>query len=300
MQDDIYHNKMPGIKDKRENIKRGRLYIVPTPIGNFGDISLRALDTLKKVDYIVCEDTRRTRKLISHFNITKPLITYEKFSEARKAGHIIEIIKLGNTVALVCDAGMPGISDPGSILVSKARSIGVRVEALPGPSAFVTALAGSGYTGPFRFIEFFPRKKSYSMREIARMAVSTDTTVFYESPRRVVRTLKTIRDALGERDVCVAREITKIYEEYISGPLSEVILKLEETPLKGEITVIVKGGDKVEEIDDSFIINKATELLAKGFTKRDIIDILVREVGFPRSRIYDLLISVLVTDKGSG
>ncbi len=291
---------MFGIKDKRGNGKEGRLYIVPTPIGNFGDISLRALEVLKKVDTIACEDSRRTRKLLSHFNITKPLITYEKFSEARKAEQIIEAIKTGSKVALVCDAGMPGISDPGSILVSRARSYGIRVEALPGPSALVTALAGCGYTGPFRFLEFFPRKRSFRMREIARMAVSRDLVVFYESPRRVVSTLKSIRDVIGDREVCVAREVSKLYEEYISGPLSDVISRLEREPVRGEITVIVRGSEPIDEVDESFVAEKARELMAKGYTRRDIIDILAGEIGYTKTKVYDLLIKMAEQGENQG
>ncbi|HPR50507.1 MAG TPA: 16S rRNA (cytidine(1402)-2'-O)-methyltransferase [Deltaproteobacteria bacterium] len=268
------------------------LYIVPTPIGNLGDITIRALDVLKQVDIIVCEDTRHTIKLLNHYGIKKPLVSYEKHSEAKRLGHIIQELESGKNIALVSDAGTPLVSDPGSRIITLARDRGIRIEALPGPSAIITALSASGFAGPFRFIGFFPRLKRDRELELLRMNVSTDTIVFFESPHRIVRTLKYMDQALKDRQLCLAREISKVHEEYIVGSARELNDRLQQLNSIGEVTVMVKGSDRSDDIDESLLKTRAQELLESGYSKKDILAVLSKETGLRRNTLYDLLINL--------
>jgi 16S rRNA (cytidine1402-2'-O)-methyltransferase len=216
-----------------------KLYIVPTPIGNLKDITLRALEILKEVDYIICEDTRRTNILLNHYDIkNKKLISYFAPKEDQKIPFLLEIIKKYKS-ALVVDAGMPGISDPGYKLIKACLENNLEIEVLPGPSAFLTALVGSGLpTDKFLFLGFLPKKglKKY-LERIKELDV---TIIFYESPKRLEKTLKTIYEVLGNYKIAIAREISKIYEEYLRGDLKEIISRLKDKKLKGEITVILR------------------------------------------------------------
>jgi len=216
-----------------------KLYIVPTPIGNLKDITFRSLEILNSVDYLICEDTRRTKILLDHYNIkSKKLISYFVPKEEEKIPQILEILKNNNAV-LVVDSGMPGISDPGYKLIKACLNQGIEIEVLPGPSAFLTALIGSGLpTGRFLFLGFLPKKglenflKKYKDLEA--------TIIFYESPQRILKTLDVLEKVFGNLQIAIAREISKIYEEYIRGDLKEVKEKLKNRKLKGEITVVVK------------------------------------------------------------
>jgi len=216
-----------------------KLYIVPTPIGNLKDITLRALEILKEVDYIICEDTRRTNILLNHYDIkNKKLISYFAPKEDQKIPFLLEIIKKYKS-ALVVDAGMPGISDPGYKLIRACLENNLEIEVLPGPSAFLTALVGSGLpTDKFLFLGFLPKKglKKY-LERIKELDV---TIIFYESPKRLEKTLKTIYEVLGNCKIAIAREISKIYEEYLRGDLKEIISRLKDKKLKGEITVVLR------------------------------------------------------------
>jgi 16S rRNA (cytidine1402-2'-O)-methyltransferase len=215
-----------------------KLYIVPTPIGNLKDITIRALEILKEVDYIICEDTRRTNILLNHYDIkNKKLISYFAPKEDQKIPFLLEIIKKYKS-ALVVDAGMPGISDPGYKLIKACLENNLEIEVLPGPSAFLTALVGSGLPpDKFLFLGFLPKKglKKY-LERIKELDV---TIIFYESPKRLERTLKTIDGVLGNCKIAIAREISKIYEEYLRGDLKEIISRLKDKKLKGEITVVL-------------------------------------------------------------
>lgn len=273
-------------------MEKSTLYLVPTPIGNLRDITLRALDVLGSVDLIVCEDTRQTRKLLSHYRIGKPLVSCERFSEARKVEGILEQLQSGKNVALVSDAGTPAVSDPGFRLIVRAREKGIRIEALPGPSALITSFSASGFEPPFRFIGFFPRHKEKGEKEVMKMCVSNDTTVFYESPRRLLKTLRSISERLPERALCVAREISKIHEEYLIGTVSEVLSQVEDRVLKGEITVIVKGSEDLDLLDEETLKELARSLLSAGHSKKDILCTLSQESGFSRNEIYRILIGL--------
>lgn len=273
---------------------KSTLYLIPTPIGNIKDITFRALDIMNSVDIIVCEDTRHTKKLLTHYGISKPLVSYERFSEAKKTEVIIDQLESGKSIALVSDAGTPIISDPGARLISQARSRGIRVEALPGPCAFITALSASGFEPPFRFIGFFPRQKKEREKELLRISASSDSMIFYESPRRLLSTLKHIIKFAPDRELCVAREITKLHEEYIIGTVSEVISQLEATEIKGEITVLVKGVSMNDVLDKGTLEDRALSLLKSGYSRKDILHILAQETGTPRNELYQMLISIKI------
>jgi 16S rRNA (cytidine1402-2'-O)-methyltransferase len=274
-------------------MKSAVLYIVPTPIGNLRDITLRSLDVLNGVELIVCEDTRHTIRLLNHFNIKKPLISCEKFSEVRKTREILDMLEKGRSVALVSDAGTPSISDPGAILVGQVRQVGIRVEALPGACAAITALSGSGMQGGFRFIGFFPRKNALARIEIARMVVSEEITIFYESPRRIVKTLDAMAGPMDMREVCVARELSKIHEEYIQGTIEDVVFTLNGMEKIGELTVLVKGGSHEEgELDEKEVLVRANCLLSSGYSKKDVLSTLFSETGMKRNDLYRLLLDL--------
>lgn len=220
------------------------LYIVPTPIGNLGDITHRAIEILSSVDIILAEDTRTTRRLLDKYNISTPLRAYHAFNEHQTTSNILELLKDGKTLALVSDAGTPGISDPGFLLVRSCREANEEIVVLPGPTAFVPALVGSGFPcEKFYFEGFLPHKKGRNTRWKYLKTV-TQTIVLYESPYRLVKCLEEIREFLGdERKVCVVREISKIHEQYHYGSASHLLEEFEKHPekVKGEIVVIISG-----------------------------------------------------------
>jgi 16S rRNA (cytidine1402-2'-O)-methyltransferase len=279
----------PVVNGDKNDLNAGKLFIVPTPIGNLRDITLRALEILSQVDLIACEDTRHTIKLLNHYDIRKPLISYEKFSEGRKLNQLIEKLEGGDSVALVSDGGTPLISDPGARLVSEARVRGIDVVALPGACAFITAVSGSGLDGPLRFIGFFPRRHGDADREISIIKNSSDITAFYESPRRIVSTLALFKDRIPDSMILIARELTKLHEEYLTGNPAELLARFQDCEPKGEFTVIVKASPaKSEALPD--IRLKARELLSGGCSKRDAARILQDLYGMPKKDIYTMLI----------
>jgi 16S rRNA (cytidine1402-2'-O)-methyltransferase len=215
------------------------LYIVPTPIGNLKDVTLRSLEVLKEIDYIFCEDTRRTKILLDHYQIkNKKLISYFAPREEEKIPYLLEILKNNNAI-LVVDSGMPGVSDPGYKLIQACLKNNIEIEVLPGPSAFLTALVCSGLPlDKFLFLGFLPKKglKNY----FEKLKDLEATIVFYESPKRILKTLKIMKEVFKEGKIVIAREISKIYEEYLRGDLEKIIEILEKRKLKGEITVVFR------------------------------------------------------------
>jgi len=215
---------------------KGTLYVVATPIGNLSDMTYRAIETLKNVDLVACEDTRESLKLLNHYNIKKSLISFHAHSKISRIGEIVAALLEGKNVALVTDAGTPGISDPGGILVGEARKAGIKVEVIPGPSALTAALSVSGFeTKEFVFYGFLPLKKGRHSA-LTGLKNETKTAVIYESPFRIKKLLNELLEYLGDREVFVARELTKKFEETYSGTLSEVIQEVTE---KGEFVVIL-------------------------------------------------------------
>ncbi len=221
-----------------------RLYLVPTPIGNLKDITLRALDILQEADLILAEDTRKTSFLLKHYNISKPIRSYHKFNEHKSLASITDQLRAGETIALVTDAGTPGISDPGFLIVRECVRLDIEVESLPGPTAFIPALLNSGFPcDRFSFEGFLPQKKG-RMKRLEELKSEQRTMIFYESPFRLVKALGQFIDVFGpERPVSVSREISKIHEETIRGTLQEVMNIFTEKGVKGEIVIVLHGLD---------------------------------------------------------
>src|SRR4051812_3883001 len=225
---------------------QGTLFVVATPIGNLEDVTLRALRVLKEADLIACEDTRQTQKLLSHHGIDKPTVSYHEHNEAERAAELVAKLERGANVALVSDAGMPGISDPGYRVVALAVERGIPVVPIPGPVAFATALAASGLpTDAFRFNGFLPAKSGQRREALEALRDSTVTEIFYEAPHRLIEALRDVVTTLGaSRPVVVARELTKIHEEFVRGGAAEVLRQFEERAgeVKGEITLLIGKG----------------------------------------------------------
>jgi 16S rRNA (cytidine1402-2'-O)-methyltransferase len=220
----------------------GTLYLVATPIGNLEDITLRALRTLKECDVVAAEDTRRTGQLLKHFGISKPMLSYFQFNEARRSEEIIERLRRGEKVALVTDAGSPGISDPGERVVRTARTAGLRVESVPGPCALVAALTASGLaTDEFHFIGFLPHKSGQRRKRLEVLRDFDGTLILYESPYRIEKLLGELLEVFPERRVVLARELTKKFEEYLSGTPAVLLELVQKRSLKGEFVVLVSG-----------------------------------------------------------
>ncbi len=219
----------------------GDLYIVATPIGNLEDITLRALRVLQSVSLIAAEDTRHSRKLLNHFNITTRLTSYHEHNERTKAPALLDVLA-GGDVALITDAGTPGISDPGHELIAQALDAGIRVIAVPGANAITTSLSASGLpTDAYRFYGFPPRKDGELRQYLADRAEYPETLVFYESPNRLLKTLGVMRDVWGDRQAVVGLEVTKLFEEFARGTFSELIAHFTREPIRGEVTLMVRG-----------------------------------------------------------
>jgi len=266
------------------------LYLVGTPIGNMEDITLRALDTLKKVDLIAAEDTRQTRKILAHYSIQNKTISYFEHNKREKGPVLIAALLEGKSVALVSDAGMPGISDPGNDLVRECIRLGIPVTVVPGPSALLAGLVASGLdTASFMFGGFFPREKQARKMTLERMKEETRTMVFFESPRRLVRTLHDILAACGDRPCCVAREITKRFEEYRRGLISEVLAYYGQKETKGEITLVVAGkvAEKVAPPSWEQMETELGSLIDKGLSKKEAIKRLAQATGVAKRDLYN-------------
>ncbi len=220
----------------------GRLFIVGTPIGNMEDITLRALRVLREASLVAAEDTRHTGLLLARHSISKPLVSYHEFNEAKRTAELLKELQQGRSIALVSDAGMPTVSDPGQRLIRAAIDAGIAVEVIPGVSAITMALTGSGLGGgPFLFYGFLPHKSGQRQNALTRLAPLPHALVFFESPYRLVKSLQAMHDQLGNRRAVVARELTKKFEEILRGDLAAILKKLENRSVKGEITVIVEG-----------------------------------------------------------
>jgi len=237
-----------------------KLYIVPTPIGNLDDMTFRAVETLKKVDKIACEDTRQTQKLLNHFQIQTPVISYHEHNKYDREEMIISMLKEGQSLALVSDAGMPMISDPGFELVRRCRDERIDVITLPGANAALTALVGSGLnTDLFTFFGFLPRKKNEQIQVLTELSQHEGTLIFYESPYRVKKTLTVMKETYSDdRQVTLARELTKKYEEYIHGTLKDVINWIEsnDIEMRGEFCIILEGRKEFTLLEDDWWIDK--------------------------------------------
>lgn len=262
------------------------LYVVATPIGNLEDITLRAVRILGEVDIIAAEDTRHTRGLLKRLSITTPIVSYHEHNERSRGAELIRKLKGGNSVALVSDAGTPGISDPGYTIVDLAIKEGVKVVSVPGPSALVSALSISGLDiSGFRFLGFLPSKATERRRLLEELGESTQTYAAYESPRRLVKTLTDIYDILGEIDVVVAREMTKLHEEVVRGKVSDVKKIFEDGTVKGEIVLIFRTIKKEATLDDATAGLKL--YLAEGLSVSEAAKRAAKDFGIKKGILYN-------------
>lgn len=270
----------------------GTLYIVATPIGNLGDITLRAVETLKQVDLIACEDTRHTRKLLSHLGINKLTLSYHEHNEVERSAELLRELKNGRSIALVTDAGTPAISDPGFRMGKLAAEANIDVVPIPGPSAVVTALSAAGLpTDAFFFGGFLPARSGERSRRLHEVASISATLVFYEAPHRLLRTLSDCLDILGDRHGAVARELTKIHEEIVRGRISDLISDFKANPPKGELVLLIDRGTGEETAKDSrtTLAERVAELESAGQDHRSALKQAAREFGLNRSEAYRAL-----------
>jgi 16S rRNA (cytidine1402-2'-O)-methyltransferase len=269
----------------------GTLYIVGTPIGNLEDISLRALRILKEVALIAAEDTRQTRKLLTRYQITTPLTSYYEHNKLAKLDDILTTLE-EKDVALVSEAGMPGISDPGYELIKAAIAHGIPVMPVPGPSALVTALAISGLpTDSFVYLGFLPRRQGERRRLLGSLAGEKRTLVAFEAPHRLQKSLVDLADVLGDRQIAVARELTKIYEEIWRGSLSQALEHFEQNPPRGEFTLVIAGaGDDQAAWDEEQVRAALAELLSQGLDKKEAIKQVAKAAHWPRRQVYKVAV----------
>lgn len=271
----------------------GTLYLCATPIGNLEDVTLRVLSTLKTVAVVAAEDTRRTRRLFSAYDIHTRMVSYREENRERVGASLVERLEGGEDVALVSDAGMPGISDPGQHLVALCVERGIRVEALPGASAALAALVVSGLpTGRFAFEGFLPRKAGARKRALEALAADERTIIFYESPARVEETLRDMADVLGERRIALARELTKRFEQVLRGTVGEVVARLEETPARGEIVIVVEGsGGAGPAMSMDEAVRRVGALREKGLSLKEAVTIVAeRGSRISRSELYNTVL----------
>jgi 16S rRNA (cytidine1402-2'-O)-methyltransferase len=270
----------------------GRLLVCATPIGNLGDVTQRVLDALRTADVVEAEDTRVTRKLLSRFGIHTPMEAYHAKNLAARTPAVVERIARGETVALVSDAGMPGISDPGAALVAACVDAGLPVEVLPGPSAIDTALVASGLpTHAFYFGGFLPRKTGDRRRALEKLASLDATLVFYESPRRAAATLADIAVVMFGRRAVLARELTKLFEEVLRAPVDELAEIVSARELKGEVVLLVGPPERTTapvELKPEEIRRAVAELMATGLSRKDAVHTIAEETGMARNAVYGI------------
>lgn len=278
-------------KSFKGEIKTGTLYLVATPIGNLQDMTFRAIDILKSVDAICAEDTRNTGLLLKHFNIDTKQISFHEHNAFEKIPGLIDLLLSGQSLAQVSDAGLPSISDPGHDLVKAAIAAGIPVVSTPGASAGITALIASGLAAqPHVFYGFLPRKAGQQREFFESKKSYPETQIFYESPYRVADTLKNMLPVYGDRQVVVVRELTKLYEEYQRGLISEILAYIADHPLKGECLIIVSGFDgqsSIEEHVNQNPLDRVQELLDAGYKPNQAIKKVAKESGLNRQELYN-------------
>ncbi len=271
----------------------GVLYLVATPIGNLEDITLRALRVLREADLIACEDTRQTRKLLEHYGISRSLVSYHEHNERRRAGELLARLKAGANVALVSDAGTPLISDPGHRLVEAARDAGIPVVPVPGPSALVAALTASGLPAEaFHFAGFLPAKRSERLRTLASLRNEPATLVFYEAPHRILETLADLEETFGPRRMVLARELTKVHEEFLRGTATQIRQALSGRPsIRGEITLVVEGAppETRAPASEAELLEAVLRFEQQGLSRKEAIKAAARERGLPKRTVYQLV-----------
>lgn len=272
----------------------GKLYMVPTPIGNLKDITLRALEILKEVDYIAAEDTRQTLKLLNHFEIKKPLISYHMHNENSRGEDLIDKLKQGNNIALVSDAGTPGISDPGSIVVKRCIEEKIAFEVLPGATAVTTALVYSGLdTSTFLFRGFIPRENKDRAVLANELKDRKETLIFYEAPHRILDSLEFLKSNFGNRTIALCRELTKLHEEILRMSLEDAIDHYKKTAPRGEYVLVLEGKSEEEIANEEralwehlTIEQHISKYIDDGLSKKDAIKRVAKDRGLPKSEVY--------------
>jgi 16S rRNA (cytidine1402-2'-O)-methyltransferase len=271
---------------------KGILYIVATPIGNLDDITLRALKVLNEVDVIAAEDTRHSRKLLNHYEISKPLISYWGGKEKTKAEEVISRLDSGQSVALISDAGTPGISDPGMVLVMKAVEKGIFIVPVPGPTACIAALSLSGFsTDEFLFMGFLPPKQSQRMKVLQELSLEKRTLVLYEAPHRILQSVTDMEEVLGERRAVLIKEMTKLFEEIVRGDLSEIRDYLEQSKINGEYVVVLEGRQKDRRFNIEDALEEVRALMKKGLSRKDAVRRIGEEYRVSKKELYDRSLS---------
>ncbi len=274
----------------------GMLYLVPTPIGNLGDISQRCREVLESADFIAAEDTRVTLKLLNHLGIKKSLVSYYEHNKAQKGGVILERILAGQTCALVSDAGSPAISDPGEDLVRQCAKAGVTVSAVPGPCAVITALSISGQsTGRFCFEGFLSTAKKSRREHLESLAEETRTMVFYEAPHKLLATLADMASVFGgDRPISICRELTKLHEEVIRTTLAEALRRYTDSPPKGEFVLVIAGAapTATQSATAEDAAARVAELMEQGLGRKDAVKQAAEELGLPKNTVYDAALNL--------
>ena len=267
------------------------LYLVATPIGNMSEVSERTISILSSVDVVAAEDTRNTGSLLAKLGISKELFSLREHNENEASEHVIQLIKSGKKVAYVSDAGYPGISDPGYLLVQNALREDIRVSTVSGPCAFINALVASGLeTNHFYFHGFLPAKDGEAKKELEQLKERKETLIFYESPHRINRMLVNLNDVLGNRKAVIARELTKLNEEYIRGKLLELI-EIDESTLKGEMVVLVEGNKEKPIVNEQKIRERVGYYMERGYSKKDAAERVSEELDVPKNQIKKLIMS---------
>lgn len=275
----------------------GRLYLVATPIGNLEDITVRALRLLGEVDVIACEDTRHTAKLLHHYGINKPTLSYHEHNEASRASQLLERLEQGEQIILVSDAGTPVISDPGHRLISLCLERQIPVIPIPGPSAAVAALAASGLPAEeFLFVGFLPSRPTARRKVLQNLATENRTLVLYEAPHRLVDTLSNALECLGRRQAVIAREMTKIHEEFLRGDLAELLVRMQQQPVRGEITIVIgppaPGTEKTHEVCSAPLRERVEQIMReRQIDRKAALKLAARERGLTKREAYKQLVS---------
>jgi hypothetical protein len=279
------------IKLRRYIMERvSNIYFVPTPIGNMKDITLRALEVLENSDIIYCEDTRNSQNLLKFHNINTKLISYHKFNESERVEEIISNIESGKTVSVISDAGMPIINDPGFVILQEVIKKGISYEILPGACALINGICGSGFEATnFVYMGFVPKTESEREKFFKNFKDMSVTGIFYESPHRLLKTLKSLYAQFGNINVCVCRELTKLFEEYKRGCIDEIISYYEEKGVKGEIVLVIeKIVDKKEAFD---VANEILKFKKEGYSNKDIVKILKDNFNISKNEAYELVLN---------
>ena len=268
-----------------------QIYFIPTPIGNLEDITIRAINTLKEVDIIACEDTRESKKLLDHYNINKPLTSYHKFNETSKSIEIIENVQEGKTYGIITDQGMPGISDPGHILIKKCIEENISYTILPGASAIITALVGSGLKNDrFSYYGFIPKKNGDKNKLYKELENESKTSILFDTPHNLENTIADFKKNFSDRKLCIARELTKKFEEYILEDICDI--NIEDITLKGEFVLLLSGKENIQDTNISDFEETIKSQINQGLRTKDIVKNIRDISDFSKNEIYEYVLSL--------